>query len=141
MIKADPIKTSKLLDADVSNLSTLQPMSNACEQHWTVSLCNLGCQCSLMILWSSSRVEVFTVWLFSQWCCLLSERFIFPQRIHRLLVGLDFSPSGRLGETGLSWDYKDVLGALFMIDCLPELACHHLWLSTDGFSSPVLADD
>lgn len=75
------------------------------------------------------------------WLCLLSEMFIFPQRIHRLLVGLDFPPSGRLCEPGLSWDYKDVLGTLLGMDCELELACHCLQLGSASFSSPVCADD
>lgn len=37
-------------------------------------------------------------------------------------MGLDFPPSERLGESGLSWDYKDVLETLLGIDCKPELA-------------------
>ncbi|KAI9536476.1 hypothetical protein NQZ68_033065 [Dissostichus eleginoides] len=48
-----------------------------------------------------------------------SQRFIFPLHIHRLLVGLDFPPSGGLS---LSWDYEDVLGTLLGIDGRPELA-------------------
>lgn len=53
-IKADPIKTSNFSEADVSGLCTLEPICSACKQHWTVSLHSLDCQCSLMILWSSS---------------------------------------------------------------------------------------
>lgn len=142
VIKVDVIKTSKCMDVDVSKPGAhLQPVISSCKQHWIVSHHNLDCQCGPMILWSIYWVEVFTVWLFSLWLCLLSEQFIFPQHIHRLLVGLDFPPSGRLGESGLSWDYKDVLGTLLGIDSEPELACHCLGLSSASFSSPVFADD
>lgn len=56
-------------------------------------------------------------------------------------MGLDFPPSGRLCEPGLSWDYKDVLGTLLGMDCELELACHCLQLGSASFSSPVCADD
>lgn len=90
-----------------------------------------------MILWSIYWVEVFTVWLFSLWLSLLSELFIFPQRIRGLLVGLDFPPSGRLVEPGLSWDYKDVLGTLLGMNRELELARRRLQLSSTSCSSPV----
>ena len=105
-------------------------ISRACKQHWTVSLRNLDCQRGPVILRSVYWVEVFTVRLFSPWLRFLSEWFIFPQHIHGLLVGLGFPPSGRLCESGLSWDYKDVLGTLLGIDCKPELARRCLWLSS-----------
>lgn len=87
-------------------------------------------------------------WRYLQYGCFhcgsarFSARFIFPQHIHGLLVGLDFPPGGRLSEPGLSRDYKDVLGTLLGMDLSgPELACHCLWLSPAAFSSPVFADD
>lgn len=138
VIKVTLMNTSKSMDVDASKPGThFPPVSSSCKQHWTVSPHNLDWQCSPMILWSVYLVEVFTVWLFSLWLCWLSELFIFPQHFHGLLLGLDFPPSGRLGESGLSWDYKDVLGTLLGIDCKPELACRCLWLSSVSLSSPV----
>lgn len=73
-IKFALIKTSKSIDADASKSGTpFQAVFCACKQ--SVSLHNLDCQCSPMIL--VHQVIVFTVWLYSLWLCLLSELFIF----------------------------------------------------------------
>lgn len=53
---------------------------------------------------------------YSQYCCFhcgspsLCETFTFPQHMCWLLLGLLFSSTGRAGESGLCWGFKDALG-------------------------------